>query len=243
MRKEKWFVAPRFEKLRPFLEEIPSMCRRKEGQLIHDSRNQLRILHHGDEAFVVKCFALPSLPNRLIYAIFRQSKAERSFRYASLLNQRGFGSPQPVAFAEQKMMGLWLTHSYYVSLLSRLPYTFDSLTDGTIAEDEQPPYLEAVGRFTGRFHNANMIHKDYNGGNLLLGTEQGEARVELVDLNRIRFRPVSAEEGCRNFAERIVATERQWQVMARAYAEVRGLDADWCLASILQSTELKEEQA
>ncbi len=210
---------------------------RGEGKLIHNRRNQLRVLEHGGESFVVKCFALPSLPNRIIYALFRQSKAERSYHYADMLNRNGFASPEPVAFANQTLFGLWFTRSYYVSRLSKLPYTFENLSDNSIPPEEQIPYLEAVGRFTGRFHNACMLHKDYNGGNLLLGIQQGEVKVELIDLNRIRFHKVGREEGCRNFAERIVADERQWRVMAKTYAAERGLDADWCLTCILQTTE------
>ena len=87
-----------------------------------------------------------------------------------------------------------------------------------------------MGRFTARFHNAGMLHKDYNNGNLLLGiNEQGQAHVELVDLNRIRFHRVGAEEGCRNFVERIAASPRQWSVMVKNYTKERGIDTQQCL--------------
>ncbi len=234
-----WTIASRYEHLRPFLESIPRLFAEGQGVLIHDRRNQLRILENKGQKFVVKSFAFPSLPNRFIYAMLRQSKAERSFRYAQMLNSEGFGSPEPVAFAEQKSAGMWFGKSYYVSLLSSLPHTFLDVAHGRVTDKEVvEKYLEAVGHFTGRFHNAGMLHKDYNDGNLLLGIDQeGKAQVELIDLNRIRFHHVSLEEGCRNFTERINATPEQWQVMARCYARERGTDAGKCLELMLPGIE------
>lgn len=231
-----WTVSPRYAHLQHFLESIPERFARGEGLLIHNRRNQLRVLSAPDGTqVVVKAFALPNLPNRLIYALFRKSKAERSFRYATLLNERGLGSPTPVAFGEEKKHGVWFGRSYYVSVKSTLPYTFSDVADGKFNNTEaEYALLWAVGRFTARFHNADMLHKDYNNGNLLLGFDsKGEARVELVDLNRIRFHRVGKTEGLRNFTERITADIRQWTVMGESYAKERGLDAKKCLEKII----------
>lgn len=233
-----WTISPDYELIRPFLESIPERFAREEGLLIHNRRNQLRVLQAPDGTpVVVKAFALPSLPNRLIYALFRRSKAERSYRYAQRLNRQGLGSPTPVAFGEEKKNGVWFKRSYYVSVESTLPYTFFNVSDGMFqGTDTEDKLLKAVGCFTARFHNAGMLHKDYNNGNLLLGIDdKGEAHVELVDLNRIRFHRVGQKEGCRNFAERITASPRQWSVMARSYAEERGIDTQKCLEWIMET--------
>jgi hypothetical protein len=59
------------------------------------------------------------------------------------------------------------------------------------------------------------------------GTD-GQVLVELIDLNRLRFHQVDLDEGCKNFAERLPANDRQRRIMAEVYARIRHFDADEC---------------
>lgn len=212
---------------------LPRRFAQGEGELIHDRRNQLRILPMGEEEVVVKRFALPNLLNRFVYALLRSSKAKRSFLYARLLRAKGLGSPRPVAYLEERLLGICLLRSYYVSLRSRLPYTYADVAGEALPRPLMEQFLRAVGRFTARFHMAGMLHKDYNNGNLLLGLDAGgEAQVELVDLNRIRFHHVGLKEGCQNMVERLDYKPWQLALLAEGYARERGVDVEQCLAWI-----------
>ncbi len=209
---------------------LPQIFQTNEGQIIHDRRNQLRILHLGEHEVVVKSFARPNILNCMAYALFRSSKARRSYEYASLLRTMGFGSPAPVAYVEERVLGLCFTRSYYVCLRSTLPYTYSDLHTSAISRPDALRYLHAVGRFSARFHMAGMLHKDYNEGNLLLGMDaEGNPLVELIDLNRIRFRKVSVKQGCWNMMERLDASDWQLQALAESYAAERGADVEQCL--------------
>ena len=76
-----------------------------------------------------------------------------------------------------------------------------------------------------------MIHRDFSRGNLLLGRDaEGRACVEIVDLNRIRFHRISAEEGLQGFS-RLPANAEMIRFMAEGYAEVRHLNAEDCIRS------------
>lgn len=224
-------VAEGFEIYRPFVDALPVIFSTPCGRIIHDLRNQLRILTHGEQEFVVKRFAQPNIINRVAYAFLRQSKAKRSFLYADMLRREGFGSPIPVAYLEQRILGLWFTNSYYVSLRSKLPLTYADLHTDRVDPEEKEKYLLAIGHFTARFHKAGMIHKDYNEGNLLLGMDvQGNVEIELIDLNRIRLRVVGLREGCENMIARLHASPSELEFLAKGYAQERGADVQQCLS-------------
>ena len=81
--------------------------------------------------------------------------------------------------------------------------------------------------------------KLYSAGNILLRElEGGTIRVEIIDLNRIRFRTIGLEEGCKNF-ERLPVTEGVVEVLAKAYAAERGFDPQQCLTLIENNTPYK----
>ena len=63
----------------------------------------------------------------------------------------------------------------------------------------------------------------------------GGVKVEIIDLNRIRFRKVGIEEGCRNF-ERLPVKEGWCKIMGETYARERGFDIDVCCRFIYEAT-------
>ena len=54
-----------------------------------------------------------------------------------------------------------------------------------------------------------------------------EVKLEIIDLNRIRFQKVNMEKGCKNF-ERLPGTPEMIRIMAEEYAKARGFDALKC---------------
>lgn len=227
-------VAPEFQEAKNFFLALPTIFRTSQGQVIYKRRNEIRRLSFAGQEYVVKSFHRPNLLNRLVYGFLRPSKARRSYCYSQLLQKHGIGVPTPVAYYSERNWGLFFGQSYYVSLLSTLPYTYNDIIAHRLSMEDEADFLTAIGRTTGRLHNAGMVHLDYSRGNLLLGRDaEGRAQVELVDLNRLRFHEVDMDEGCRNFAERLPATDAQRRLMAEAYAHERGFDAETCYKLML----------
>lgn len=228
-------VAPEFQDAKDFFLALPAIFRTSRGEVIYKRRNEIRRLQFGDREYVAKSFHTPNLLNRVVYGFLRPSKARRSYDYSLLLQSHGIDVPTPVAYYTERWLGLFFSCSYYVSLLSECPYTYSDILSGQLSPADEADFLRAIGQVTGRLHNAGMLHLDYSRGNLLLGRDaEGQPRVEIIDLNRIRFRKVTMEEGCQNFAERLPATEAQRRLMAEEYAQERGFDAETCF-QLMQS--------
>lgn len=218
-----------FKQMHYFLCSLPTRFRfQNNGRIIYKGRNELRAFDTPAGCVIVKSFCVPNIINRIAYGLLRSSKAERSCQYAALLRSKGIGSPAPVGWCSVRH-GLLFTKSYYASLKSELPYTYIDLIKGNIPHNEQPDYLRAVGHVAGKLHNAGIIHRDFSRGNLLLGKDaDGNVRVEIVDLNRLRFHAIDINEGVKNF-ERLPATAEMQRYLAEGYAAERGFDVEECL--------------
>ena len=232
---------PNFKELEPFVWSLPQSFREEQGRLIYKKRNELREFTWQGHTCIVKSFHTPNLFNRLVYGFFRKSKARRSYEYSLLLLSKGIGSPAPVAYYTERFLGLLFGRSYYVSLRSQLPHTYWDIVAHRLSPDEEELYLRAIARTTARLHEAGMLHLDYSQGNILLGMgTDGEPRVEIIDLNRIRFHEVSIEEGCRNYADRLPTTIPQRRIVAEEYARVRGAEAEQCFELLTQAYDAKQ---
>lgn len=80
-------------------------------------------------------------------------------------------------------------------------------------------------------HDAGFYHEDYSAGNILFRDDLPEIQIEIIDLNRLSFGKIGLEKGCKNF-ERLPGSDEMLSVMAEAYAEARGFNAQECLALI-----------
>lgn len=55
-----------------------------------------------------------------------------------------------------------------MSLKSECPYTYRNLLEETFTGDKEK-VLRAIARTTAALHENGFLHKDYSGGNILLG--------------------------------------------------------------------------
>lgn len=197
------------------VKQVGDFERWNEGSVIFQRRNTLR--RTGD--VVVKHFAIPNLLRGLVYGLLAKSKARRSYEYA--LRMEGL-TPAPIAYREVRYGGI-LRESAYACKASECTHTFNELI-GAPDYPHRQQILEAIGRFTATLHQRGIWHRDYSGGNILFN-EDG-SRVEVIDLNRIRFcRHMSREQRLRNF-ERLNIDRVALTVMAEAYAEAMGEEAE-----------------
>ncbi|MBR1593967.1 MAG: glycosyltransferase [Alloprevotella sp.] len=214
----RWRVAKGYENLSYHIKSLPAQFHFGAGEVIYKGRNELRRFEWQGERFIVKSFQIPHLWGRLIYGWLRPSKARRSFDYAARLRGMGIGSPEPIGWLTERS-GLLFTRSYYVCRESELPHTYANLIDNYTTADA--PVLRAIGRMNAQLHEAGMIHRDFSRGNILYRLHKdGHVDMELIDLNRLRFHPVSMEEGKKNF-ERLPMTEEMWQETWTSYRQER----------------------
>ena len=225
----KVFTTPEFEAQQAFIASLPERFERGEGKIIYNGRNQLREFTNNGVTMVVKSFCLPSFINRIAYGFLRSSKAQRSLEYAQLLLSKGIATPAPIGYVTERK-GLLFGRSYYASLKSDYTHNFyDAVQPGVVNRDK---FLVAVAETTARLHECGFLHKDYSAGNILLRElPNGTVRVEIIDLNRIRFREIGLEEGCKNF-ERLPMNEEIVSVIAPPYAATRKLDVAQCQAAL-----------
>ena len=218
-------LLPGYERMEGFLLSLPSLFQQEKGQLIHDGRNQLRVLEFEGEKYVVKAYRKPFFITRLIYGFFRPSKAKRSLENALLLRSIGVGTPEPIGYINQRN-GFLFTRSFFVTRISTCPYRYDMLFQQHFDCEEK--VLREIGRITAKMHEHGISHLDYGRGNILFDKmPSGEVRLELVDLNRIKHGPVDMVRGCKNL-ERLPATAQMHRWIAEEYAKIRHYDEEQC---------------
>ena len=227
------FVNQDFKEYTDFVKALPSHFKYGNGKTIHHGRNELREFHYKGKDLVVKSYCKPNFINQIAYGLFRSSKAQRSYEYAQMLLKEGIGSPEPVAYYTERT-GLLFKRSYYVSLKSECPYTYADLTKQHFTHEEE--ILRAVARTTASLHEKGYLHKDYSRGNILFKETENGIKIEIIDLNRIRFRQIGIEEGCKNF-DRLPGKDEWWKIMGETYAKERGFDPKRCYELIKKAAE------
>ncbi len=217
-------LHPDFEHLSDFMQSLPDRFARNEGTVIHDGRNQLRLINFEGTDYVVKSFHRPHIINQLVYGTLRESKAKRSYDHAQMLMNIGVGSPRPVGYMNIHS-GILFDKSFLVTLRSECPYVYTDLFRTNIPYEEE--VLRAIGRQTALMHEHGYMHKDYSRGNILFRKDDSGIHLELIDLNRMRIGKVDIKAGCRNF-ERLPAKPQMHRWMAEEYAVARGFDVEEC---------------
>lgn len=225
-------IHPNYRSLLPFV-LLLRIDFEKEGILLHKGRNEVKSFCYKGVDLVVKAYHVPRYLNKIIYGLFRASKAERSYRYAWMLKEKGIGTPEAVGYVTYRRWFLF-EKSYLITLKSECPYTYRDFA--THAFNEQEKILSAIAHTTALLHDNKLLHKDYSAGNILFRKSRTGVNVEIVDLNRMRFGKVSMKEGCKNF-ERLPGTPEMFVTLAHEYAKVRGFEPSECLA-IIERTHL-----
>jgi tRNA A-37 threonylcarbamoyl transferase component Bud32 len=226
-------VNPKYSVLEDYLQNLTTHWDAGEGKVIYKGRNELREMVCHGVTMVVKEFRIPNIVNRLAYGVLRPSKAARSYEYAHMLLQNGIGTPEPVGYYTERN-GILFGRSFYACLKSECPYTYVQLMNGDYPNQER--VLQAIARLTARIHELGWIHKDYSRGNILFKETPEEVKLEIIDLNRIRFQKIDMEKGCKNF-ERLPGNPEMLRIMADEYAKVRGFDAKLCYKIISTNRE------
>ena len=224
-------LNPQYAHLRSFLDDLPQRFVR-EGTEIYRKRNLIKVFSAPDGTLLnVKRYHVPHGLNALVYSFgLRKSKGLRAWEYPVRLKAQDIETPEPVAYIEERCMGM-LRFSYFISLQSPYSHTLYELADA--APSLYEPMAEALARFAAHMHEQNVLHKDFTPGNILWQRDDdGTFHFSLVDINRMKFGPVSPQKGLRSLV-RLWGPKRFIQLLVRHYATLRGMDKEKAEAQAL----------
>jgi len=204
------------------------------GESIKDARNRLKLFELDTEVVNIKSFKVPNLINQIIYKYFRKGKAQRSFEYANILMELGIGTPMPIAYYEFST-ALLFKRSFYVSAQLDCDLTYRELIrDFNYPNHEQ--ILREFTRFTFELHEKGIHFLDHSPGNTLIKSNGDHYDFFLVDLNRMKFGPMSFETRIQNFS-RLTKERSLVEIMSDEYAKCVGKDYDTVYKLMWQSVE------
>jgi len=223
-------LSPKYSALDSFVSGIPDSFE-KEGTVIYNQRNILKVFTVGEITFVVKRFRTPIFLNRIAYTYFRSSKARRSFEHASLLQEKGIGTPDPIAYIEEKKNGL-LYHSYYICIYEN---ESSHIREQMLGKKGDQTFIKELACFIAKMHNNGVFFLDLSPGNILFHLEEDQLKFSLVDINRMKFRTtIPLNTRFENF-KRISEDSGIIHNLAQEYAKACSLNEEETIKGITKS--------
>lgn len=190
-----------------------------KGILFGDGkRNKIKLFELEGKTINIKSFKIPHLINKIAYKYFRKTKARRSYEYATVLLEKGIGTPQPIAYFEN-YDSVGLKESYYVSEHLVTELTFREL----VTNPEYPEHdiiLRQFTRFCFNMHEKGIEFLDHSPGNTLIKkSSEGQYQFFLVDLNRMHFhQQMTFEQRMKNL-NRLTPQKTMIAVMSNEYSK------------------------
>lgn len=220
----KIILNPKYEFLRDYLIHIDEHFE-KEGKEIFRDRNVLRTLEVDGLTLCVKRYGPSSLWNRLACQFYKTSKGVRAYFRPLALRERGFESPEPIAYVRYGR-GCLHSQNFFVCLHS--DYRYSLATVANLPKEERDELVRSFAHFAARLHEDGFLHRDFSSSNILFDKVNGRFHFSLIDTNSMRVgRPVSVERGCTNLGQ-LTGDDAFFSTLAHEYAAARGADASRC---------------
>ncbi len=197
-----------------------------------NSRNIVEQIKIEDKTFVLKTYKVPNFANRIIYTLFRKSKAHRAYDNALKILRFGVNTPFPVAYIETKKKGIFHT-GYFLSEYMDHP-TLANYKNITLNNEDNNKFKEDFLNFTIELHKKKILPLDYNTGNIFCykDEESGRYKFALTDINRVEFGNFSKYKPMLSFAQMGLQPEHLVDVMTE-YTSRRKLDLEVSLFLVL----------
>ena len=220
----KLILNPKYEYLREYLTDLETHFE-NEGHEIHRDRNIIRTLQVGEITLCVKRYEDPSLKRRLQQMVYKSSKSKQAYIRPMLLRERGFESPESIAYVRFRH-GLKDFTDYFVCLHSNYRYSMETLHEQP--EDIQKEVIIAFAHYVGHLHEGGFLHRDFSSSNILYDKIGERYHFSLVDTNSMRCgSAVSIEQGCRNLAQ-LTGDNAFFDLLIQHYAQERNTDVEKC---------------
>lgn len=182
-------------------------------------RNKIKLFDLNGKTINIKSFKVPNIINKIAYKYFRKSKAKRSFEYATILLEKGIGTPQPIAFLEN-FTPIGLKDSYYASEHLVTELTYRELVE-IPAYPDHDNILRQFVKFTFDLHEKGVEFLDHSPGNTLIKkVDESKYDFFLVDLNRMNFYDTMSFEQRMNNFSRLTPQKGMIAIMSNEYSKL-----------------------
>jgi tRNA A-37 threonylcarbamoyl transferase component Bud32 len=217
-------------RFKEFILNIDHYFKDSETILFH-KRNIIKIVEFDGREYVVKSFRKPHFLNQVIYRLFRDSKAKRSFENSQRLLQLDINVPKPVGYIEYNRP-CRLQSSFFVSEYFHFDHEIRDIINNSEFEDREQ-ILKAFVKFSYDLHQKGVYHIDYSPGNVLIKRENGTYSFAIIDLNRMKFIKYNNELRMKNLS-RFSTSLKDLEFIAREYAELAGMDDKFAYRTLLK---------
>ncbi len=200
------------------------------NETIFQKRNILKRVPFEGREYIVKSFKIPHLINQIAYGLFRDGKAKKS--YYNSIKIIDF-VPAPIGYIEFKK-GVLLKESYFISE----PFEYDFTIREPLTMPDFPnktAIYHALARFTHQLHQRGVLHLDYSPGNILIKVHQGWYEFKIIDLNRMKFKPLSTQERLENFSK-LWASDEDLATIIHEYTKISKINTDNALNIALKAS-------
>ena len=182
----KFQISSNHEKNTDFIKKCIEDFETSGEIFINGNRNCIKIFEQNGFIYNIKSFKKPNIINQIIYRFFRESKAKRSYDYASILLKKNIGTPEPIAYFEKHNF-FGLTKSFYVCEHITANLTFTNLNTTPNLPNHEI-ILREFTNFSFQLHENGIEFLDHSQGNTLIKkNDNGNYSFYLVDLNRMKF--------------------------------------------------------
>jgi serine/threonine protein kinase len=133
---------------------------------------------------------------------------------------KGIRTPDPVAYIEEKKMGL-IHYSFYISVFEN---EFTHIRKQMLLEPWNKPFQKELALFIAELHRQGILFLDLSPGNILCQEKDNQLVFSLVDINRMKFKAnLSLKERYKNFM-RLSGNLEIMTGLAREYATACSLN-------------------
>jgi len=224
-------LNPKYERLHSFVSSIEDRFK-NEGKVIHRGRSIIKTMQVDGMTLCVKHYGTPTLRTRLAIKTYKTPKGKKAFYRRLLLRERGFESPEPIAFVSLKK-GLIKNSAYFICLQSNYPHTMADWKNAPLEERDE--LIRSFAKYTARLHEGGFLHRDYSSDNILYDKVDGRYHFSLIDTNEVSCRhKVGVERGCKNLAS-LDGDDGFFDKLISYYASERGADPELCKEYFLRA--------
>lgn len=231
-------ILQKYHTSRVFVSQIPKIFD-TDGETIYQGRNTVKRFMNGCDEWIVKRYKRPNLIQRIVYTFFKKSKAERAYLYAQTLQAKGIGTPDGIAFIEEKKYGL-IRDCYFISTACNYPTVYPTLGKDNHFDLH---FADSLAAFFVQLHEKGFLHGDPNLNNFLFHKDkEGNYQFVVIDTNRSVFKPSPTRQECLYNLMKVTHNRELLQYITRQYAIRMEWDVEECVNTVMKALDKFERR-